>query len=253
MSTQIVEFNEWQAKISVLVEPTLTMAITTAQSAQYVTEALCAVKDYAREVDQVRKSLVGPLNDRVKFINEYAREIAGPLAQAEAHLKKQLVMYEDKLAAERRVEMARMEAERVKREAEMLEKQRIEREDAAKVPDAPDVWSDGAAEPVQAVAQVEIKHAEERAGLQADVAAATWDIRQNRVSNARKNWKCELVDISLVPENLQIRMLNEKAVIAMAKTGVTNIPGVRIWQETSITVGRNTYIPHARNRTGGDG
>lgn len=246
----LVEFDELKASITELVGPTLEIKVTDADSGQRATEALVIVKDFATRVEKVRKALVGPLNERVKFINDYAKGILAVLQKPEASLKAQLAAYEDELEKIRRAELARLEEERKRKEAELAARQEAERLAAAQAPVIEDEWFGAGSEPAEEVAQVEMKHAEERAVLQGQVAAQAWDIRTQRVSNARKVWQCEATDLAKVPREYLKIELNAEMVKSAARAAADRgepleIPGVRIWQETKIAVGRNTYVGHA--------
>lgn len=239
MKTQaLTEFDKVKAEVAEMIAPTLAIRVTDAKSAQDAALAAQQVKLYLKRVDAKRDELVRPLNTRVKEINAYAKNLEAPLLQAERHLKAQLVAYQVEQEEIKKAEARRAEEERRRAEAELRAKQEAERAELATTDD----WF-GAGD--QAASELEAKHAAEKARLEAEAKARIFDIQQKGVKNARKVWRCELLDISLVPKEFQIVSLNEKAILAAARAGVTSIPGVRIWQDTTVAIGVNTWVPEA--------
>lgn len=268
MSQDLTPFDKLKADITLFVAPTLKIQVSDFKTSQGAIDAGKQVKEYISHVEGKRKEMVGPLNDQVKLINGYAKSIQEPLLHAEAHIKTQLQRFaieQEKVQQEeiRKAEEARREAEKRAEE----ERQRIAEELAAK--------RQAELEALQADDQVaslfgcesdepledrsaEIEQEAERARLEAEARfereklvrdaefkEQTWDINQARIKNTKKAWKCEAVDLSLVPKEFLIIQLNSQAVLAAARGGVKEIPGVRIWQETQIALGSKTYVPMA--------
>ena len=249
MKTQIVEFNELQNELAGLVSPTLEIKVTDQVSSGRAIDAAKQVKSLQKRIEDQRKALVGPLNDRVRHINDYAKTIADPLLKAETHLKRELSVYEQEQEKIRLEKLRTAEEERKRREAELLAKQEEERQQLAAVQaeesDVMSVFGDDPEEPaVDRSAALEERQAQEQARLAHTAKSAEYEIRQaNGVKGARKVWKCEAIDLSLVPKEFLIIQLNQAAILAAARGGVTSIPGVRLWQDTTIAIGRNTYVP----------
>lgn len=240
----ITEFDELQAEISALVAPTHKIQVIDFKSAQDATVAAKQVKALLLRIERKRDELVRPLNTRVREINAYAKSIEAPLLQSERHIKAQLVAFEVEQEEKRQQEQRRIENERAQAEALLRIKQEQERQAVAD-PAAADDWFGGGEDVEQQRLALEEKHAQEQAKLRAETQAKVWDSEQRGVKNARKTWRCELVDMSLVPDQYKIVTLNEKAILAMARAGVTAIPGVKLWQETTVAIGANTYVPDA--------
>lgn len=247
--TAIVEFNELQNELAGLVAPTLEIKVTSAASSAAAIDAAKQVKALQGRIEKQRKELVGPLNDRVKAINEYAKTIVAPLNNAEMHLKRELANYEMEQERIRQAKLREAEEERKRKEAELAEKQAKEREQLAAIQAEEavvvDMFGDDPAEPaVDRAAALEERQAQEQAKLVQEAKAQEYDVkRAHGISGAKKVWKCEALDLSLVPKEYLIITLNEKAVLAMARAGVTKIPGVRLWQDTQIAISANTRAP----------
>lgn len=251
MKTELAQFIELKAELDTLVAPTLTIEVRDFETSASAIEAAKAVKALKKRVEDKRVELVKPLNDQVKKVNEYAKEIALPLDRAETHLKGQLTAFEIKQEAIRRAEYEKAEKERREREAALAKKQeegRLALEEAeVDEAEVADVFGADDAGPSAAekAAELERKHSEERALIAQQAKDREYDIKSRGVANARKTWQCEVEDIALVPKEFLIVTLNEKAVLAAARAGVAKIAGVRLWQEVSIAIGANTSVARA--------
>lgn len=247
MSTALSQFDQLKADIVSLVAPVKTLRVTDFKSGQVAAETLNEVKNYLRQLEKKRVELTGPLNAEVKRINAYAKTIEAPLEEAEAFIKRQMAAFEDEQRKLRLAELAKIEAERKRAEAELKAKQDAERVEAAARADAQAaaaaLFGLEEATPVDPVAELETKHQMEAAELKHEAAAKTFDVEQMGIKNAALIWKCELIDISLVPDEFLNKSLNTKAVLEAARAGRTDVPGVRLYQETSIRSGTNSYVP----------
>lgn len=249
MTTEITQFDELKSELTSLVAPTLLIKVTDFPTSNSAIESAKAIKGLQKRVEAKRKDLVAPLNERVKAINDYAKSIASPLDDAETHLKKQLAAFEvaqEKIRAE---EYRIAEEARLKREAELLAKQEAEREQLAVIIEDSSIVDDVfGSDPTEApivdqAAQLEQRQLEERARVAQQARDREWEIKQQGIKNARKTWKCEAVDLAKVPKEFLIITLNSAAVLAAARGGVTEIPGVKLWQETTISIGATTRAP----------
>jgi hypothetical protein len=247
MSTEIQQFEELRTELTQLVAPTLAIKVSNTGTSATAIEAAKQVKTLQKRIEAKRKDLVGPLNDRVKLINEYAKSIMAPLEQAESHLKRELVSFELEQEKIRLEEMRKAEDERRRIEAELQAKH--DAEQAALVDDAQvaDVFGADDNEPSVGARALDLEIAQQEEIARARMAAKQreYDAKSIGIKNARKTWKCEATDISKVPKEFLIITLNSAAVLAAARAGVTEIAGVRLWQETSIAIGANTYVPAA--------
>jgi hypothetical protein len=252
MNQDLSVFIELKSSITSFVAPTKAIKVTDFASSQIAIEAAKQLRAYKNQVEDKRKEITDPLNVRIKGLIAYAKEITEPLLEAEKALTNQLIAFEEAQRVIRAAEQAKLDAERARIESEARAKEEaalaeveVSSEQAAS---AESIWGVDEAEiaEIQAqketvVAQIEI----DRAVRAAEHKAKTWDVNQNRISGARQTWKCELIDINLVPAAFVIRELNTQAVLAAARGGATDIPGVRLYQETGISLGRNTRVPMA--------
>lgn len=169
-------------------------------------EILGQVATVKKEAEKIRTSLVKPLNDRVKEINSAFKSALAPLNNADKTLRGKLLDLHREQERRRREEEERvrklLEEEQKKREAEAKEKNKP-------VPPPPPIVVE-APPPI-----VSIK-------------------TDSGTTSIRKVWDWELVDINEVPREWLI--LNDKAVNAAVRTGIRNIPGIRIFEREQIAV-----------------
>lgn len=269
MSQDLEKFDSLKADVSIFVGPIKSLKVSDFKSSADAIEAGKQIKALMKQVEDKRKELVGPLNERVKLVNSYVKDMVSPLESAESHIRAELNRFaeaQEKIKQEelRRAEDVRREQER-KAEEERLriqseqeaKRQSDLRELAAAEAAAKEMFGDcgDAAEQVeQARAEIEERNERERlenearldreaAIRNAQASATTYDINQNQIKNARKNWKVEIVDIDLVPKEFVIKTLNSAMALASARAGNTNIPGLRFTQEMSVSLGSKTYVP----------
>jgi DNA polymerase III alpha subunit (gram-positive type) len=250
MTNDMIVFAQLKADITAYVAPTKAMKVTDFKSSQSVIDATKSLIAYKKQVETTRKTLVDPFNARVKAINAYAKEISEPLEQAESYLRQQLIAFETEMEKQRQAEQRRMEDERRAREQEEMEKAAAalaaieEKSDLSQEADSvfggdPESQAVVEAEKETMIAQIEV----DRKVREGEYKSQVWELNQNKIKNSSKVWKCELIDINLVPKEFLIRELNEAAVKAAARGGVTEIPGVRVYQETSLRICSKTYVP----------
>lgn len=272
MSKDLEPFGGLKSEVTVLVAPTLGIVVTDFASSQAAIDAGNQVKAFQKQVEKVRKELVGPLKDRAKMIDAYAKSISDPLDRAEEHIKMQIARFEDSQAriraqkqreadearqkAEKEAHAKRMEAARAIEEERKAALRELEAE-AAMGDQAAALFGDDEPAPDPAEARRRIDGEAELARIQAqerleleqierdnEHKAKTWDIANEKVKGTRKDWKCELIDITQVPKEYLTVTLNEAAVLAMVRANPEiQIPGVRTYQKTTVSFGSNTYVP----------
>lgn len=250
-------FDALKAEAAQLAAPAMDIAVKDFATSQAAIDAGMQVKMLSKKIEERRKAVVEPFNKMVKQINEYAKDLSRPLVEAEAYIKAQLAAFDREQEKIREAARIEAEKERQKKEAEVRAKQEAERMALAKKLEAeheaanlfgaePDAKEKQEAE----IAALEQKATIELAGLKTEAWEKERAIADMGIKNARKTWKCELVDINLVPKEFLTITLNEKAVLAMARNGVTTIPGVELFQTVSIALGQHTYVPAAALRGG---
>lgn len=244
MSQDLVLLNQLQSDISNLVAPFSEFKITSLMDAQSGVNALKEVKQLKERIENTRKILVDPLNTRVKAINDFAKQISQPILSAEVTVKQSLISFEKEQEKIRNDARAKIKEEANQKADELRIKQESELSATKEVAEI--FGTDEKHEQL-----INDKHLHEQSAAFNERQNALYEIEENKLKNIRKTWKCELIDMNLVPMDYVIKTLNEKAVLAMARAGKTDIPGVRVWQETSLAVGANTYIPSIQSRSDG--
>lgn len=252
MTQELAQFDGLKGELTEFVSPTLSLQVTNFNSCQVAIDYLKQVKNFIDRVEAKRTEMVSPLNQRVKAVNEYAREITEPLKEARQYLDRQVLAFRE---AQEKINQLKLREEEERRRKEALElaaKQEADREALQSELSLEDraaalFGADSETEVVQEskVNALDELHAEEAAILTSHQRAREWDIRQQTVKNTRKQWKCEALDLSKVPRQYLVITLNTAAVIAAARGGITEIPGVRLWQDLTLAVGANTYVPRA--------
>lgn len=244
METELSKFDQLSAEIATFIAPAKAVVVDSKETCERAMTSAQQVKKLEKAVEARRKELVGPLNDQVKRINDYAKKILEPLAGADSHIKKQLIGWERKLEDERREAQRKIDAEAAaqrKRIAEAEAEDRRKKMEAEKLDaDVADLFGAPAAAPTEPAApsfeeeqrQAEIDRerflAEER--LRAEIKAN----EANRVSGVQRPWTFEVTDPLLVPT--QYWTLDEKKIRAAVKAGTREIPGVSIFQDMKIAI-----------------
>lgn len=272
MNNDLVKFDELVSDLTVFVSPIKDLVVTDKTSCDKANLTLKELKFWEKKIEEKRKEMVGPLNDQVKRINEYAKTVTAPLATPESHLKAQLMAYERLLEKERE-EQRRIEREaQAKREAEaravidkqqaearaLIAKQQAEAAEAARQaqedaealamfaePDESEqikAKAEQEAKEIAAKAEAETARIQAEAHMQAqktefEAKQAHWDvskdIKANKVIGATRRWTFEVLDESLLPREFLIA--DEKKIRTAMHAGAREIPGVRIFQELSIS------------------
>lgn len=228
-SQELKEFDQLGAELTQFAAPVMTLAVLSAEQNVVAAKTLKEVKEFAKRIEERRKELVKPLNDRVDAINAYAKEIRRPLDAAESHVKAQLLGWERKCEEERRKEFERLEAERRAKEKEAAEKAERER----KAADAVALFQ----EPKEAKIQhhmVEAEAARAKKEIEKEHAAAVASVSANKATGVRKTWTFRVTDASKVPAEFLV--VDEKKIREAVRAGAREIAGVEIYQEASIAV-----------------
>lgn len=254
------QFDALKAELTEYVAPALFIQVNDAGSSEHAITAAKGLKELLARVEKRRKETVTPLNDRVASVNDYVKSLIAPLKNAEEHVRNQLNSFAVKQEALRQAEIARIarekdeaerqaKEERERQQEELRVKQESEAEAAA---EAANLFGGGET-PVdfaQLNQKLEAEWAAKNAELDTQDAirageyrAKEYDAHRVQVSNTRKLWKCEVEDLDKVPREYLIIQLNEKMVLAAARAGNTKIPGVKLWQEIAVAIGKRTAAP----------
>jgi hypothetical protein len=197
-------------------------------------------KKIGKAIDAERKRIILEPSDFVKGVNGIAKMITDQLDEAERVTKQKIGTHQA------RIEMERRQAERKAKEATDALQKKLDDEAAATNKKAADEAKAKAekeakekgATPEQVKA--EVAKAEDGAAKIAVVAptvvAPVIPETQRAVrteegsAHQRKIWTYEVLDPALVP--VEYKIVNEQSIRDAIKTGIREIPGVRIFEET---------------------
>lgn len=243
MSKDLAKFDPLKAEVTKFIAPILTMRVGDFKSSDEAIKAGLIVKAYMKQVEETRTDLVSPLNEKVKEINNYARGIKEPLEVVEAHLKRELQNFAIEQEKIKQAELKKLEEEK-KRLAEEQEAERqfqlAELAESAK--EAEEMFGTKIDNSEQ-IKRIEERAQIDKAALETTSRQLEYDANQNQIKNVRKNWKVRVVDLNLVPKEFLMIELNEKMALAAARGGNTKISGLEFYQETTVALGQNTYVP----------
>jgi len=199
LTIEVLELEENSQNFVVVGEPEYNLALHT----------LGRIKAIVTKVETKRKEWVKPLNDTVKKINTGFKDYLKPLELADTHIRNAVSVYRDKQRRIRQEEEARLRKEQA-------ERQRLLEAEAAKnnAPAPPPL-------PVPVSTVPSIKKTETTA--------------QGTVGGAMV-WKFEIVNDAEVPREYCVPDIQK--IRALVKAGLKNIPGIRIYQEEQLRVGR---------------
>lgn len=255
IENELQPFDALQTKISVYVAPVMGMKVTSLEISEQAASTLRELKALETKVENERKELVGPLNDQVARINEYAKQVKAPIATAMAHVREQQLAYEQVMAEERRIQAEKERIEREKREQEardLIEKQRIEAEEKARLIKeeaemaamfAPKEEAEEAiAAAAKKIQDIEAETHAEAQRIEFQSKQVHWgvskQIKEHKVTGITKTWTYEVEDEALLPD--EYWMVNPAAIKAKLSSvpakdkGRLKIPGVRIFQKEDI-------------------
>lgn len=234
-------------------------AVTDSDTRQEVVDALREVNRLLKQVEEGRKAAKAPALELGRRIDHAAEEFSAPLAVEQKRLNETLTAYEveqQRIAreaeAKRQAELARQQEEERKkreqierqaREAEIarLAAERAERdaktaEDRAKAQEA----SRKAMEEAAALAAQKEKEAEAARLQQAELLRAPSPTAPKAAGTAvSQPWVFEVTDIKALhaarPELVDL-VVRRNDIITRIRQGERDIPGLRIYQDTRVTV-----------------
>lgn len=213
------------------------VAAVTIQSAEQETaavDALAIAQRIKRHLESARKELVGPLNAKVKEINDGFKGLAAPVEAAESRIKSLILDWRRREDARIRAEQARIARENAERERLAREEQeRLAREAAERTRAEADA-AGFTADEAQELAQLEAAEVPENRPLLevAPPPVATTTRATLGSVTARMVWKFEVISASDVPRAYLV--VDETAIRRAVGAGVREIPGVRIYQEEQL-------------------
>ncbi len=204
------------------------------------------IKGAINKLEEMRKSMVGPLNDQVKAINAKFKFFSQPLEAAKESLNRKMIAFQEeerrkaekiRLEAERKAaeEQARIDAEREAAERKMIEEQA--KLDAAKIDEETRAAAKRKLEEENARKQQELADLEAGQRIAAAMVTPVVEKTQRTSSGAKvtfkQRWVWGLEDIDAVPR--EFMCVDEAAVKKAISMGIRNIPGIKIYQETNVS------------------
>ncbi len=234
-------------------------AVTDADTQAEVTNAVRDIRRLLKEVEDGRKTVKAPVLDIGRKIDAAAAEFIAPLEAEAARLTKLLTVYEveqQRIAREaeqkRQAELARQQEEERKRQAE-IDRQAREAEQARLAAERAE--RDAKTAEARAKAQQEAKEAADKAAAlaaQKEKEAASAKLEQAELMRApaptapkaagtavSQPWVFEVTDAKALyaarPELVDL-VLRRNDIITRIRQGEREIPGLRIYQDTRVTV-----------------
>ncbi len=176
-------------------------SIATVETRDFATNDLSLIAKLKKSIGDLRMDYLAPLKEYTESINAAFKDITDPLAKADTILRQKVLAFNQ-------------EQERIKREAEELERQEREvAERRAKLNG--DTSAPFVPEPLPVVAE----------------QRAITDVGE---SNTRKIRRWRLVDINKVP--MSYLMLDEVQIGKVVRAGIKEIAGIEIYEEKVLTV-----------------
>ena len=177
--------------------------ITCQDDIKDATNDLTIMANLKKSLEEKRKEYVRPLNEYSAQIHNVFKTISDPLQKADKLTRNKVIAWQDEEDAKARKaqEAAVLKAQAAALEAEVRGDQPTGELEV--IPDAP------LAPPKTTFAEV-------------------------GTASRKQNWKWELVDLSLVPQ--QYLMLNESLVGKVVRAGTREIPGIRIYPESGLQI-----------------
>ncbi len=186
-------------EVDALIAKAGTLVVTTATEAKVATDHLGAIDERHKFIESSRNEYLAPLRQHTADINEAMKELTVPLGEADKALRDRILAFN----AEQRAEVAIKE-----------EIARKERELAA-LKDEPEPEPAPAPEPARTFAQ-----------------------GNHTQSSERMVTKYEVVDFAALPDDYKIQDTGKLTKAVKAGGTAITIPGVRIWQEPVLAIGR---------------
>ena len=196
--------SEYDEQIDEMVDQADALAVPDQKAKAVAVKMAGRAKKLNKGIDKKRKEFVSPHNEYVKAVNSLAKSFQERLKQVEDVLKGKIVQFEARAEIERRKaeQAAQKAAEKIQRELD------AEAEAAGVAP------------------------------VKVDVQVAPEAPKVTRTSEGsshiQKRWKFKITDDSLVPR--QYLSPDEKLIKAAVDQGIREIPGVDIFQDSTVAI-----------------
>ena len=216
MQTNIQEFNEVQAKAEAALQVALAAEVTDSDSAAVAKSQAVELKDVEKLIEDKRKELVKPYNDKVSEINAFAKAIAEPIGKGKKTLADKLLAWQNEERMKAEIAAAEEKARLEAMAAEMAESE------------------DATLEEVEAV--------QERAQVYAEPVKM---MKHEKPLAVREVWKHKVDDFTALAEyavttgQLWLLLPNESEIgkrVRAAQGPLRTLPGCEIWSEQSAVI-----------------
>lgn len=188
------------------------LVVSNSDEEVFAVEFLSKVKKYKKRAEEIRKSLVGPLNIHVANINAEFKETTIPLTQFEVKIKSIILSYKKEVADQKAKEQKIKEEEDRKKFAD---EQKVKLAEAKNRKEKKEIKKE----------EFVLEEAkEEKETVKTDTGTLS----------TKKVWKFEIVDVKLVPNNYKV--IDEKLIRTVVRNGSREIPGVRIYLDEQINI-----------------
>lgn len=210
---ELANLDDFQTSVTDFCQKFKAIVILNEEQDQQAESAALRVREMKRDIEEKHKLLVGPYKEITKAIDARKKSLVDPLEGLLDILRRERGMWAVQKAEKAALERRKIEAER---QAELDKKNREEA--AARALGIQD------AAPVLEYAARDQQL--ERQDRQVERAGQTKGLRMT--------WKAEIVTAAEVPR--QFLVPDEAAIRRAVTGGVREIPGVRIWEEASVSI-----------------
>jgi SMC interacting uncharacterized protein involved in chromosome segregation len=213
------ELEQSEQRIGLLKAAADSLTVTSHDESKTANEMLAGIKHYIKNIDDTRKRLTAPLREGVKAINDAFNFNIGIAEEVDGIIKKKVLVY---VKAQ---EAIKLEEARIKREAEIAERNRKQKELEEKAAATNSEFTLSRA----IMAEENTKKLAEKE-IEVDTAVRS----ESGTSFIRKTWKYEILKDVDVPRAFCSPDLGK--IRAAVNAGQRDIAGVRIYEEESIGV-----------------
>jgi pyruvate/2-oxoglutarate dehydrogenase complex dihydrolipoamide acyltransferase (E2) component len=253
-----IDPSAWAARDSAISEARCVGKVCDPLTAELAVVALKSLKDLSRTVEKHRKDIKEPVLNLGRLIDSTAKDFCADLEKEETRITKLLNAYQseiDRIAREqeekRQADIRRLQEEERKRQEEAARKER----EAKAAQEAAERAAREAVNAEQRKAAIEQARLadEERRRLAAQAAQEAAIARQAEAkamqptqapqraegASVQRPWVFDLIDINALykarPELVELNVKRSE-ILARIRAGEREIPGVKIYQETKVSV-----------------
>jgi len=212
-------FDPIKQEIEAFIQPAMSVAVKTKEDCSSALTIARTIKSFGKEIEERRKKIVDPLNKEVKRVNSLAKDILMPLEAAERHIKRELALFDMKLEKERLEAKAAAE-QAFKREQEMIKA-------AEKQNELDAMFSDNTELTTNIIEEAKVLSKE-------NLTQGIQEANKNKVTGTQKVWNFEIVSELMVPR--AYLKIDEQAIRLAIRNGERDITGIRIFQETRVSI-----------------